>query len=262
MQDLFYTVLAFFLTFYTMPYTLQNFQYSRKTRLERFQEEVGLSFQSLDLLNLAFIHKSYANEKTSFANQKNVYNERLEFLGDAVLDLIIAEYLYTIMLLSPEGDLARARSAIVCEDSLSEVAREMKLGSCLLLGKGEEAGGGREKNALLADTFEALVGALYLDSGLEKTRLFILSSMQDRIRKVLTKKAGKDYKSTLQEYVQKEYKKTPEYKLHSESGPDHDKSFFIEVLVNDQSFGPIKGKNKKEAEQGVAKLACDFFKLL
>ena len=245
-----------------MPYTLQNFQYSRKTRLERFQEEVGLSFQSLDLLNLAFIHKSYANEKPSFAKQKHVYNERLEFLGDAVLDLIIAEHLYTIMLLSPEGDLARARSAIVCEDSLSEVARKMKLGSCLLLGKGEEAGGGREKNALLADTFEALIGALYLDSGLEKTRLFILSSMQDRIRNVLTQKVGKDYKSTLQEYVQKEYKKTPEYKLHSESGPDHDKSFFVEVLVNDQSFGPIKGKNKKEAEQGVAKLACDFFKLL
>ena len=115
-----------------MPYTLQNFQYSRKTRLERFQEEVGLSFQSLDLLNLAFIHKSYANEKPSFAKQKHVYNERLEFLGDAVLDLIIAEHLYTIMLLSPEGDLARARSAIVCEDSLSEVARKMKLGSCLL----------------------------------------------------------------------------------------------------------------------------------
>ena len=106
-----------------MPYTLQNFQYSRKKRLEKFQEEVGLSFQSLDLLNLAFIHKSYANEKTSFANQKNVYNERLEFLGDAVLDLIIAEHLYTIMLMSPEGDLARARSAIVCEDSY-RVARK------------------------------------------------------------------------------------------------------------------------------------------
>lgn len=234
---------------------------SQKKQLLQFQKNFQLSFQNISLLELALTHTSYANENRLYLKEhKN--NERLEFLGDAVLDLIITEYLYEFMDFANEGELAKARSAIVCEQALSKIAFEIKLGSFLFLGKGEEKSGGRERKSLLADAFEALIGAIYLDAGFEKARGFVLTFMKETISQVLDQKNEKDYKTLLQEFVQKTYQSTPSYHLVSESGPDHNKSFFIQVLVDTKYFGPVKGKNKKEAEQAAAKLASEFFHLI
>lgn len=234
---------------------------TRKKELLAFQAKLGLSFSSLELFNLSLTHTSYANENIVLSKEL-MDNERLEFLGDAVLELIITEYLYETKRFSKEGDLAKLRAAIVCEQSLAQAALEIELQDFLLLGRGEEKSGGREKKALLADSFEALIGAIYLDSGIAKAKKFVLSFMKTNIEQILIEKKGIDYKTLLQEFAQKTYKTIPKYNLVSESGPDHDKSFFISVLLADKTFGPLEGKNKKEAEQAVAKSACHYFKLI
>jgi ribonuclease III len=207
----------------------------------------------MELLNLAFSHRSFVNEQSD--NSEN--NERLEFLGDSVLGLVVAHYLYEIMPDKQEGELARVKSFVVSEESLSEIARDLKIDNYILIGKGEEYSGGRNKRALLADCTEAIIGAYYLDSGFAAAQKFVLQNLVPQIEKVLQNKHHKDYKTLLQEFVQKKYKTYPRYVLVKKIGPDHDRTFVMEVTINGQSFGNAQGKNKKEAEQNAAQLAYD-----
>lgn len=216
-----------------------------------FEKHIGIRFRKLELLNLAFCHRSYANE--SGADISN--NEKLEFLGDSVLGLVVSEYLYRTLTDKAEGDLARIKSFVVSEDSLAEIAKSIKVDNFILIGKGEEYSGGRSKKAILADCMEAVIGAFYLDSGFKASRSFVLKYLVPEINKVLENRHKKDYKTLLQEYVQKRYKSYPRYSLVKKTGPDHDRTFWIEVTIQGKSYGPGKGKNKKEAEQHAAGIA-------
>jgi ribonuclease-3 len=202
------------------------------------------------LLLRALTHSSYANEKGT-----GLDNERLEFLGDAVLGMVTASLLYSDLTDQPEGELARIESVVVSEATLSQIALNIGVDKCLILGKGEELSGGRTKKAILADAMEAIIGAYYLDSGYREAEKFVLKFMIEEVEKVLKNKHQKDYKTLLQEWFQKKYKKCPRYELVETSGPDHDRVFLVQVRLDNQIFGPEKGKNKKEAEQAVAKLA-------
>jgi ribonuclease-3 len=223
----------------------------RKKELLLFEKHIGIRFRKLELLNLAFCHRSYANE--SGADISN--NEKLEFLGDSVLGLVVSEYLYRTLTDKAEGDLARIKSFVVSEDSLAEIAKSIKVDNFILIGKGEEYSGGRSKKAILADCMEAVIGAFYLDSGFKASRSFVLKYLVPEINKVLENRHKKDYKTLLQEYVQKRYKSYPRYSLVKKTGPDHDRTFWIEVTIQGKSYGPGKGKNKKEAEQHAAGIA-------
>jgi ribonuclease-3 len=223
----------------------------RKKELLLFEKHIGIRFRKLELLNLAFCHRSYANE--SGADISN--NEKLEFLGDSVLGLVVSEYLYHTLTDKAEGDLARIKSFVVSEDSLAEIAKSIKVDNFILIGKGEEYSGGRSKKAILADCMEAVIGAFYLDSGFKASRSFVLKYLVPEINKVLENRHKKDYKTLLQEYVQKRYKSYPRYSLVKKTGPDHDRTFWIEVTIQGKSYGPGKGKNKKEAEQHAAGIA-------
>lgn len=216
-----------------------------------FEKHIGIRFRKLELLNLAFCHRSYANE--SGADISN--NEKLEFLGDSVLGLVVSEYLYRTLTDKAEGDLARIKSFVVSEDSLAEIAKSIKVDNFILIGKGEEYSGGRSKKAILADCMEAVIGAFYLDSGFKASMSFVLKYLVPEINKVLENRHKKDYKTLLQEYVQKRYKSYPRYSLVKKTGPDHDRTFWIEVTIQGKSYGPGKGKNKKEAEQHAAGIA-------
>ncbi|MCG8477577.1 MAG: ribonuclease III [Spirochaetales bacterium] len=223
----------------------------RKKELHLFEGYTGLRFRKLELLNQAFSHRSYANEVGADVHN----NERLEFLGDSVLGLVVAEYLYRELSDRPEGDLARIKSFVVSEDSLAEIARRIRVDNFILIGKGEEHSGGRGKKAILADAMEAIIGAYFLDSGFKAARKFVLKLLVPEIRKVLEDRHRKDYKTLLQELVQKRFKSYPRYALKNKTGPDHDKTFWMEVDVAGTLYGPGKGKNKKEAEQAAACLA-------
>ncbi len=225
----------------------------RKKELNTFQSKASIRFRKLDLLNQAFSHRSWANEQEiPVAN-----NERLEFLGDSVLGLVVAEYLHEILPDRPEGDLARIKSFVVSEESLAEIALRIHVDTYVLIGKGEEQSRGREKKAILADAFEAIIGAWFLDSGFRAARKFVRQQLAPEIEKVLQDKHRKDYKTLLQEMVQKRYKTYPRYKVDRKTGPDHDKTFWVLVEVEGKSYGPGEGKNKKEAEQAAARIAYE-----
>lgn len=227
----------------------------RKKELHLFEKNAGIRFRKLAFLNLAFSHRSYANEsKESIEN-----NEKLEFLGDSVLGLVVSEYLYKNLLGKTEGDLARIKSFVVSEDSLALIAKELKIDNFILIGKGEEYSGGRNKKAILADCTEAVFGAFFLDSGFKASQGFILKYLIPEIDKVLENKHKKDYKTLLQEYAQKRFKSYPKYFLKKKVGPDHDRTFWIEVRVDNKAYGPGTGKNKKEAEQQAASIAYTHF---
>ena len=228
-----------------------NIDLDRKHELLLFEKNVGIRFRKINLLNLAFSHRSYSNEHQTFIEN----NEKLEFLGDSVLGMVVSEYLYTKLIDMDEGDFARIKSFVVSEDSLSEIAKKLKIDNFILIGKGEEYSGGRNKKAILADCLEAIIGAYYLDSGLKAAKIFILDSLIPEINKVLANKHKKDYKTLLQEFVQKKFKTYPKYIVVNNTGPDHDKVFWIDVEVNGHTYGPGKGRNKKEAEQHAAGLA-------
>jgi len=207
-------------------------------------------FQNKDLLNQALTHRSWVNEHKNVRHS----NERLEFLGDAILEFIVSRELYSSFLDKEEGFLTALRANIVNTVSLSEVAEKLDLGSAIFLSKGEEDGGGRKNISLLADTIEAVIGALFIDGGITKAEEFI----KDKILSDLDKKLQeplKDAKSLLQEYVQSKSLPTPKYRVVEEVGPDHDKKFEIEVLVNDKSWGRGQGKSKAIAEQEAARQA-------
>ena len=220
----------------------------RKSQLIKFCKSVKISFNKLDLLNQAFCHRSITNEVKYFKN-----NERLEFLGDSVLGMVTASYLYNHYDIV-EGDLAKIKSVVVSEKILSEIALEINIQNLLILGKGEEKSGGRKKPAILADCMEAIIGAYYLDSGFKSVEKYVLSFMIPQIEKVFDS-GIKDYKTILQEKFQKISKMCPRYELISKTGPEHAQVFSVVVHLNDMTYGPCSGNSKKQAEQEVAKLA-------
>jgi ribonuclease III len=225
----------------------------RRKELQLFERHAGIRFRELEFLNQAFTHRSFANEAGEVAEN----NERLEFLGDSVLGLVVSEYLYETLMDQPEGELARIKSFVVSEASLSEIARALRVDNYILIGRGEEYSGGRSKKAILADCLEAIIGAFYLDSGFQPSQRFVHAMLIPEINKVLENRHAKDYKTMLQEYVQKRMKTYPKYRVVQKTGPDHDRTYWIEVHVGERSFGAGKGKNKKEAEQEAARIAYE-----
>jgi ribonuclease-3 len=225
----------------------------RERELLVFVEESGIVCKDLRLLNLAFTHRSFANETTEAVDN----NERLEFLGDSVLGVIVADWLFRNLPAKHEGDFSKIKSIVVSEDSLAMVARRIGIDKYLLIGKGEEYSGGREKKALLADCLEALFAACYLDSGFAAARQFVMRYLEPQIQAVLKYDYHRDYKTSLQEYMQKRWRKCPTYTLVKKTGPEHDYTFYVEVKVNELTFGPAQGRNKKDAEQKAAKLAYE-----
>ena len=178
-------------------------------------------------------------------------------MGDSVLGLVAASYLYKSFKDKPEGELAKIKASAVSEEALSKTASKLNISNYLVLGKGEEMSGGREKKAILADALEAVIGACYIDSGFKTAQKFVLRLLESTINSVLEKKFISDYKSLLQELVQKKFKTVPKYELKKASGPDHDRTFWFTVSVNGKVYGPLSGKTKKEAEQSVAKVAYE-----
>ena len=221
--------------------------------MERLQEVIGYVFIEQHNLKEALTHSSYANEHR-YKGIKD--NERLEFLGDAILDLIISEYLFKKCETMPEGDLSKIRASIVCEGSLAEVAKILELGSYLLLGKGEAMTGGKTRASLLADAFEALTGAIFLDGGFDKAKAFLEATLIKEVEKLgPLEELYKDYKTLLQERIQKKSNNPLVYEVTGEDGPDHDKNFYVEVYHDTICLGRGVGKSKKEAEQDAAKKA-------
>jgi ribonuclease-3 len=221
--------------------------------LAAFQRLLKFKFKDQSLLNRALTHRSHVNEDPrSLGN-----NERLEFLGDAVLGMVAAARLFTSLGDKTEGDLARIKSFVVSEDTLSELASNLGMDALLLVGKGEERSGGRNKKAILADALEAVFGAAYLDAGFDKARDLVLSLINPEIEKVLADRHRKDYKTLLQEYAQKWHRCYPEYTLDKKTGPDHDRTYWISCTLLGTVYGPASGKTKKDAEQASAALAYD-----
>ena len=212
-------------------------------RIKDLEETIGYSFQDKDMLLLALTHSSYANEHK---NNKKSNNERLEFLGDAVLELTISDYLYHQYPDQDEGKLTKLRSSLVCEYTLSICARDISLGKYLLLSKGEDSTGGRERDSILSDAFEAVIGAIYLDGGMDKAVAFI---QQNLLGDVEDKQLFYDAKTILQELVQSQSLGKLSYKLTSETGPDHNKEFTVIVKIADKTYATGTGKSKKSAEQ-------------
>ena len=224
----------------------------RKQELLTFQKNAVCKFKNISLLDIAFHHRSFSNEHSDFP----INNERLEFLGDSVLGMIVAAELYLAHPEKPEGDLAKIKAAVVSEDSLFPIALNLNIDRYLMLGHGEEVSGGRKKKALLADALEALIGALYLDSGFKTVQQFVLRIIKPQLQLVEENKHQyRDYKSLLQEYVQKKYRIIPKYVLVETHGPDHDRVFQVKVVIKDTEYEPALGKSKKEAEQAAAEAA-------
>lgn len=225
---------------------------ARTAALHSFEEKIGYTFQDLHLLDTALTHSSYANEK----GNGHKYNERLEFLGDSVLGFITADAFFNHFHDLPEGNLTKLRAATVCEKSCYDFAREIDDGDYILLGKGEEKSGGRQRVSILADAFEAVIAAIYLDGGIEPARKFVLRFVMPAVEKHTY--TFKDYKTTLQEVIQENPEEELTYVLVGESGPDHDKRFEVEVHLNSNVIGKGIGRTKKHAEQEAARKALEL----
>jgi ribonuclease-3 len=224
--------------------------------MDIFQTEqaLNLTFTHKDLLQRALTHRSYLNENPTHPLEDN---ERLEFLGDAVLDFITGEYLYHRFPEMPEGRLTNLRSALVRTETLAGFATQLNLGAHLYMGRGEEESGGRERAAILCDAFEAVIGALYLDSGLEATRQFVFQMIDPMLQEIINSETDKDAKSRLQELAQSYYKLTPTYRTISEHGPDHAKEFLVEALIGGKVYGRGQGLSKQNAAQAAARAALE-----
>ncbi len=224
---------------------------------KEFQEIIGYRFTDERYLKLALTHSSYANENKG----KNVqYNERMEFLGDSVLGLVVSRYIFENFPKLPEGKLTKMRAAVVCERSLWECAVNIDLGNYLILGRGEENMGGRTRMSILADAFEALIAAIYLDSGIETVREWVLGQLYETIMAASRGKMFKDYKTEFQEVAQENGDVSIRYEVVSENGPDHNKSFVVDVFLNDKKMGSGEGSSKKKAEQQAAQNALIHLK--
>ena len=228
----------------------------RKTNLENFTDKNNLFFKDYNLLDIAFTHPTFVFENKG-TNLEN--NQRLEFLGDAVLGMVVAQHLYETFKQEPEGTLTKMRAAIVCESSLAKIARKLQIGQYLLLGKGEAHTGGRDRTSSLADAFESLIGALYLDQGIEVVKKFLEDNLLNELDKYKLGNYG-DYKTMIQELVQRSNGENVSYDIISESGPDHNKQFQAGIYLKDKLLAVGFGNSKKEAEQAAAKLAYDLLK--
>ena len=213
------------------------------------QRRIGYKFKNIRLLENAITHSSYANEKHLKSN------ERLEFLGDSVLSVIISDYLYKKMSDTNEGDLSKLRANLVCEQSLDKVARRIGLDEGLMLGRGEEMTGGRKRPSIVSDAFEAVLAAIYLDSDIETARNWLLPLMKNDIEDAIAGRRSGDYKTALQEKIQKQHSGTISYEIIKEEGQAHRKNFTVSVLLDDREIGTGTGSSKKEAEQNAAKMA-------
>ncbi len=227
-----------------------------KSNLAQLEQTLGYKFKNPKLLNEALCHKSYINE----SDGKIKSYERLEFLGDSVLGVVVSRYIYDNYASFPEGELTKLRATVVCERSLSQMARSLNIGEYIYLSKGEMQSGGADKDAILCDVFEAVIAAIYLDSNMENARTFILNNLADIIQKQAQLGSDlNDYKTALQEIVQQDGG-TVEYKIVSESGPDHAKQYEAAVYVNGRSVALGNGGSKKKAQQDAAKKAIKLIK--
>ena len=229
----------------------------RQRELAAFQKSLGIKFKDIVLLNTALSHKSYVNE----INSKIENNEKLEFLGDAFLGLVISQYLYEQDIYYKEGSLARVKSYVVSELTLYDVGKRINIQEYLLLGKGEEKSGGRSRKSLIGDGVEALIAAYYQDSGFKNARKFVENLFYDEIMKVEENRHKKDYKSILQEYSQKKFKMIPQYSVVNTEGPDHRRKFYVNVRIRKKTYGPGIGETKKQAEQEAAYFALSALKI-
>ncbi len=220
---------------------------------EDLQKNIGISFKNQELLKLAFIHRSYLNE----AKHLHESNERLEFLGDSVLSLLTSHFLYTTYPAYPEGTLTNIRSSLVKTTSLSDISKSLGLGDLLFLSHGEEASGGRTNPSLLADVFEALLGAIYLDQGIETAGKFLTKYLFSNTQDIIATKSYIDYKSLLQELVQQDSRISPTYHVVRSVGPDHARVFWVEARAKGSVLGSGSGKSKQEAEQEAAQHALE-----
>lgn len=223
-----------------------------KKSFKALEKNLGYSFKQRDHLKRALTHRSYANEHRLDATD---HNERYEFLGDTVLDLVVSDILMHAFPQAPEGDLSKYRAAIVNEAQLAELARAIDVGDYLYVGKGEEQTGGRDKASILSDAYEALLGAMYLDRGLAKVRSVIERHYAPIIELALSGQLIRDYKTKLQEVAQGRFKKSPRYRMANEHGPDHEKRFEVHLFIGDELYGSGAGTSKKSAEQEAAKQA-------
>ena len=218
--------------------------------MKPLEENLRYEFKNKKLLINALTHSSYANEARDGVSS----NERMEFLGDSVLSIVVSEYIYKEFNNLPEGELTKLRASLVCEKSLCQFSRELDLGKYLRLGKGEDKGGGRERDSILADAFEAVLAAMYLDGGFNVAKNHVMRFIKNELKHT-DDEVFKDYKTALQEIIQKNPEESVTYILTKESGPDHDKVFEVEVRLNSNTIGKGMGKNKKQAEQSAAKEA-------
>jgi ribonuclease-3 len=225
--------------------------FRRKKELKKILKKVQISFKDFNLLNVALSHRSYVNEHNLKEN-----NEKLEFLGDSILGFIITEFLFKTYFYLTEGDLAKIKSAAISENTLYKIAKGINFNNYILIGKGEESCGGRNKKTIIADAFEAFLASYYIDSNLNKVKNLITRLFKKEIQLIVENKhEERDFKSLLQELAQKRYKSCPVYHLKSKEGPEHNRTFYMEVLISGQVFGVGEGKSKKDAEQLAAKNA-------
>ena len=226
--------------------------------LSLLEEKLGYTFKNRDFVRTALTHSSYSNEMRT-KNVMAVCNERMEFLGDSVLSIVTSEYIFGKYTDLPEGELTKIRANSVCEGALFEYAGEIRLGDYIYLGNGEEKSGGRNHKAILADAFEAVLAAIYLDGGIEPVRKFLLPFIITKTEKLIKAGRREDYKSHLQQFVQKSPGDILEYVLAGEEGPAHDKCFHFEVKLNNNTIGKGSGGTKREAEQQAAREALILF---
>lgn len=229
-----------------------------KQKTLELQNDVGYTFENPMYLYEALTHSSYSNEQKS-RHKDYPCNERLEFLGDSVLSFVVSDYIFNGIGKYQEGDLTKIRSGAVCEDACCEYAKKIGLGKYMLLGRGEENAGGRERKSILADAFEAFLAAMFLDGGIEPTREFLLPYIKKNVNRIIAKGNLRDYKTMLQQFVQQNRGDILEYRQVGESGPDHNKVFEVEVSVNNNVIGKGKGSSKREAEQYAAHAALELF---
>ena len=221
--------------------------------IKEFQEKIGYKFKNEKLIIEALSHSSYANE----CKKQRKNNERLEFLGDSVLSVIVSDYIFEHFKHLPEGELTKLRASLVCEQALFDFSKKIDLGKYIFLGKGEEITGGRERPSIVSDAFEAVIAAIYLDGGLKVASKYVLSFIPEDV-KPHSVVSFVDYKTALQEIIQKKPEEKVEYVLTDESGPDHDKKFTVNVMLNSNVIGTGIGKSKKSAEQNAAKEALSL----
>lgn len=225
---------------------------NEQTAVKQFQEKIGYRFKDESLLFEALSHSSYANENKKTRNS----NERLEFLGDSVLSIVVSDHIFEHYKHLPEGELTKMRASLVCEKALFEFSKKIDLGSYIFLGKGEEMTGGRTRPSIVSDAFEAVIAAIYLDGGMEIVSRYILSFLPENITPDFS--VFHDYKTALQEVIQRNPEEKIEYHLKGESGPDHNKQFTVQVLLNSNVIGEGTGRSKKTAEQLAAKEALSL----